>query len=194
MRPFGLTWPLPWPLLVSNAHHYRTRALFCWVHVASHGLSFGLSWPRLGLPEASPEQPRSVPGAAQAVWMPIGEPHTSLKTRCKSNAPGGGGPFGLPWRARAHCEGANYPGSDTLKARRTAVRAHEQQFLVARTSNRPGSAPDRAPPRTRLRPGPGSSLVVRASNRLGSAPDRAPPRTGKQHWDGLGCWATGGQD
>ena len=64
MRPFGLTWPLPWPLLVSNAHHYRTRALFCWVHVASHGLSFGLSWPRLGLPEASPEQPRSVPGAS----------------------------------------------------------------------------------------------------------------------------------
>ena len=154
------------------------------VHLASHGLYIGLSWSRM---HTTIERELCFVGF---MWPPMASHLASLGLVLAS--------LKRPRSSRGASPGRLWSIRDALVAHfaplRTAVRARKQRLLVARASNRPGSAPDRAPPRTRLRPGPGSSLVVRASNRLGSAPDRAPPRTGKQHWDGLGCWATGGQD
>ena len=88
--------------------------------MASHDIYIGLAWSRLGLANASPEQPRSVPGAYPE------HPRRTVCSVCTT---------------KNSCSGSQ-----------TAVigGSSEQQ---AGLRPGPGSAPDRAPPRTGLNSG-----------------------------------------
>ena len=117
MRPCGLTWHLHWPLLVSS---WPSNASI-WPPMASPLASLGRMhttierelcfvgsmWPpmashlaSLSLVLTSLKRPRSSRGASPGQLRPcgyrLGSPSSSLKTLCKSNAPGRA-TFGLPW-------------------------------------------------------------------------------------------------
>ena len=126
--------------------------------MASHGLSRGLSWSRLGLAMRPCGLPwhlhwpllvSSWPSNA-SIWPPMASPLASL-----------GLVLARVW-ARSDCEGANYPRRPPLAARWPPLLVPDHQERLFGLPNSSSwwleRATGRAPPRTGLRPGPGNSI------------------------------------